>query len=119
MVSDCPELRDLLSLVLEDAGYQPVGACDLKAASQVLVCEQAVLVVGDFCEPIRRTPGDWPMLEALIALARPNARFIALSVCPVVRLDQGLWPGVIFLGLPFELDELLAAAAAVCPTTAD
>ena len=105
VVDDEPAIRDLVSVLLEDAGYTVCSAPDGLAAMEAVARESPDLVVTDLYMPrldglgliawLRR---EWPHLPIVVLSA-------ALRVSPP--------PGVPFVPKPLDVQTLLAVIAGI------
>ena len=109
VVDDEPAIRDLIIAVLEDEGYEAVGASSGSRALEVLASEQPDLVLMDIMMP------DMDGREALRRIReQPD-----LTGIPVVMMSAAFAPDRInqrisaFLPKPFDLDHLLATVARI------
>lgn len=104
VVEDEPSLADLLSVVLEDEGYQVAVAGDGRAALARLAAGGCELVLSDVMLPFL----DGAAL-ALAMQADPVLRAIPLILMSAAPLSPArVVPHAAFLDKPFALDDLLA-----------
>ncbi len=113
LAEDDPELRELLALVLESAGYQVSQCSDgEQLLARLEECEPCHLVISDI---------HMPGLSGLEVLARRQGRFQQIPfICMTAFGDARTHNKARRLGAvatidkPFDLDEMIALAGHVC-----
>ena len=109
VVDDEPAIRELIVAVLEDEGYEAIGAGSGARALELLPQERPDLVLMDIM---------MPEMDGREALRRMRER-PELTAIPVVMMSAALAPSRIgqqvaaFLPKPFDLDHLLETVAKI------
>jgi CheY-like chemotaxis protein len=103
VVDDDEGIRNLVSMLLQSAGYQVVTAANGLEAVAVYrsATSQIDLVVIDFNMPVM--DGNQAMLR--IRASKPDAKFICMTGNPEADVPDG----VICLNKPFSAEELLSS----------
>jgi CheY-like chemotaxis protein len=111
VVDDDPDIRALVSEILEPEGYEVECACNGAEAVAAIRRRQPCTMLLDMQMPIL---DGWGVASALRELGLRVPTLVITSA-----EDGGLWAAEIaaegFLAKPFELDELLAAIEHICP----
>ena len=118
VVDDEPGIREMMRLVLVDAGYQVTGAADGREALAVITKSPVDLVVTDMFMP----EGDGFELLAEVKKHQPETRVIVVSGGGMSGVDYSLkmarkLGAHAVLKKPFSGEELLAATALVLKKT--
>lgn len=100
VVDDEPDIRYLLRVTLEEAGYGVVEAAHGEAALEQVRRSHPQLVVTDWMMP-RMSGGE--LIERL--RADESTRAIPIVIVSSTRIERGAANAV--LGKPFDLDELI------------
>jgi DNA-binding response OmpR family regulator len=114
IIDDDPDIREMLALLLNDAGYRIAGAVDGLDGLAVAAFMRADLILLDlamprldgpgFCRIYRERGGSAPIV--LITAAQPAAVQVAVEACGAVA----------FVAKPFGIDEILDAVARLVGT---
>ena len=109
VVDDEPAIRELIVAVLEDEGYDAVGAGSGSRALEMMPSERPDLVLMDIM---------MPEMDGREALRRMREQ-PELARIPVVMMSAALAPDRVgqrisaFLAKPFDLDHLLSTVAQI------
>ncbi|HET8626393.1 MAG TPA: response regulator, partial [Thermomicrobiales bacterium] len=113
IVEPDPDIRDLIALILRDAGYRATRAAGEAAARAALAARRYDLVLLDTLGVANvRDPGRWAAVGRVWAAAGGTPTMLATPYPPAAFAD---WRARGFAGLiakPFDCDDLLAAVAA-------
>ncbi len=106
VVDDEASLRNLLTELLEEAGYAVITAANGLAALSLLRHERPAVVLTDYTMPALDGPG-------LIQRLRnsPATRHIPIIAMSATRPPASVRGGVPFIEKPFDVDEVLEAIA--------
>lgn len=106
VVDDEPFIVDLLTLALEDEGYQVAGAYDGEQAWDLVHQQPPDLIITDV---------SMPRLDGVDLVRRLRCRRVLASI-PVILMSAARRavevPGAVFVPKPFDLDRLLSLVQA-------
>jgi CheY-like chemotaxis protein len=107
IVDDDHTIAELLSHVLDGAGYQTYTAHNARAALQIALREHPALVLTDWLMP------DITGYELMRQLHQnPDTADIPVVLMSSQRPDFSALRGLLFLAKPFDLDEVLTTVRA-------
>lgn len=111
IADDEPTITELLTLILEDAGYTVVRAYDGRQALDRIERDSLDLLITDNMMP--RLSG----LELIARMWEQPALAVPTILMSAVRPPHPLPTPVVFLPKPFDLDHLLATVASLLTVT--
>jgi CheY-like chemotaxis protein len=109
---DLPNLR-LITLLLEQEGYQVSTAATLDQATAVLTCTTFDLVLAD---SFSHTPDGVLAGTAVIRQAAGNIPIMLLTAHPVDPISARAAGFAAAIGMPYDIDELLRQVREVLPS---
>jgi CheY-like chemotaxis protein len=108
VVDDDGDLRELLRLLLESAGYAVETARDGREALQRVTAHPPAVVLLDMKMPVMN---GWQFAEALRRDFNHRVPIVVVTAAEDARKSAQEVDAEGFLGKPFDLDDVLAAVA--------
>lgn len=108
VVDDDQDLLDLVSFVLEDAGYEVATATDGRLGLAAVAVAMPGLILLDMKMPVMN---GWQFAEAFRAAYDQATPIVVLTAADDAKRRAEEIGAVGWIGKPFDLDELIAAVA--------